>query len=802
MATNLSQDPLVSIIVPVFNLWDYTLRCLLAIRNHTSHIPHEVIVVDDASTDETSIALPMMEGLRVIRNERNEGFAKNNNKAAAVARGKYIVFLNNDTEVQPRWLDEMLKVIESQENVGMVGCKLLFPDGTVQHAGVEFSYAALEPIAPFHVEYKAQPSKNTTCRDLNAVTAACALMPRDLFASLGGFDEAFLMGFEDVDLCLRVREAGRRIVYTPLSVVIHYESASEGRYIATRQNSELLNGKWFGRFTAYENDFRKVFPSCQTPSASSGQRTGMSIVVVVHDHLRPGPPCLENVLATMGINDQLIVVDDASLGVVPKYLRMFCEANASRCRLVTLSEYHGLAKAWLVGLANADRPYVALVLCPWRVVQGWIERFIGHLEAQPVIGVICASEAPGDCEVTLRLVNPVPANAGGLCLPPAAKAGDVLPTDFITSGAFAAKKERLIELVSRCPEGMPGQDPYRWATYLRQKGVVLAQATDVEAYRLNQMFPSSGEHNKRQYLRNLNAAFSLQAVDQPVVSIVLYARNFADNFVRSFRSLTSHTSRRMDLVVIDDGSEQSLVSCFEAEVQSVAGKYVVSARIVRNDVPLGFAASVNVALSMASGSTIVVMNADVVVTAGWLQYMSSLLTLNATIGIVGPASNAGVAPQRSSQANFANPPESVERFAEHRRTDNFSAFGGTPRLAGFCFAMKRSVIDAIGGFDVRLSEGGGEMDDFCFRAARRGFVMAVALEAYVEHLGTSSEHTLKLNPLRPAPKGWLAFCRKWSHPTHVMDAPSLLQLFSSASGFDPKADYIPLIPSSPNVTQS
>jgi len=617
-------------------------------------------------------------------------------------------------------------------------------------------------------------------------------MPRDLFATLGGFDEAFLMGVEDVDLCLRVREAGKRIVYTPLSVVIHYESVSEGRYVATRQNWERLNGKWLGRFTDFESDFRKAFPSCQTPSLSSQKRTGMSIVVVVHDHLRTGPPCLENVLATMGINDQLIVVDNASLGVVPKYLRMFCETNSKRCQLVTLGEYHGLAKAWLAGLAHADRPYVAFVLCPWRVVQGWIERFIGHLESQPVVGVLCASEAAGNCEVSLRLVNPVPANAGGISLPPAVRAGDVLPADFVTSGVFAAKKERLSELVIRCPEGLPGQDPYRWSTYLKQQGVVLAQATDVEVYRLNQVFPSSGENNKRQYLRNLNATFSLQAAEQPVVSVVMYARGFADSFLRSIRALFAHTNRRLDLIVIDDGSGQSLVPHFDAEVQAAAGKQLVAAKIVRNDAPIGFAVAVNHALAMTTGSTIVVMNADVVVTPGWLHYMSSLLGLNATIGLVGPASNAGVAPQQVSQPNFTSPRESEDRFADHRLTDHFSAFGGTPRLAGFCFAMKRAVVDAIGGFDVRFNEVGGEMEDFCFRAARRGFVLAVSLEAYVEHLGFSSELSLKLNPLRPAPRGWLAFCKKWNHAPQVVDAPSLLQLFSPSSGFDPKIDFISL----------
>ena len=129
-----------SIIIPVFNRVELTQQCLTHLAQVTSDPSFEVIIVDNASSDGTPEFLRTLEGdIQVIRNEENRGFAKACNQGAALARGKYVVFLNNDTIPQPGWLSSLVEEVESHEQVGIVGSKLLCPNNTIQHAGVVIS---------------------------------------------------------------------------------------------------------------------------------------------------------------------------------------------------------------------------------------------------------------------------------------------------------------------------------------------------------------------------------------------------------------------------------------------------------------------------------------------------------------------------------------------------------------------------------------------------------------------------------------------------------------------------------------
>src|SRR5882724_8317734 len=144
--------PLVSIVIPVFDRWDYTARCLRALAANTRDVAHEVIVIDNASSDETVRALPRVSGIRTQRNTENLGFARASNQGAALAAGQYLLFLNNDTEPHPGWAAAMVAEVERDPAVAIVGSKLLYPDGTIQHAGVGFAYAVWQPIMPMHVD--------------------------------------------------------------------------------------------------------------------------------------------------------------------------------------------------------------------------------------------------------------------------------------------------------------------------------------------------------------------------------------------------------------------------------------------------------------------------------------------------------------------------------------------------------------------------------------------------------------------------------------------------------------------------
>ena len=223
----------VSIIIPVLDKLEFTRQCLDRIwRNTGDEVAYEVIVVDNASSDGTAdwfaTASRSPRPVRYHRNAENLGFAKGNNIGARLTQGEHLLFLNNDTLVQPRWLAEMLRVRRSNSAIGVVGIKQLFPyTNTIYHTGIVFTpdgrpehlYPHLDASLP-HVNKQ---------REYQAVMGACFLIDRALFDDCGGFDEAYRNGYEDIDLCMKVRQRGRKIVCCTSALIYHYGQISEGR---------------------------------------------------------------------------------------------------------------------------------------------------------------------------------------------------------------------------------------------------------------------------------------------------------------------------------------------------------------------------------------------------------------------------------------------------------------------------------------------------------------------------------------------------------------------------------------------
>jgi GT2 family glycosyltransferase/Flp pilus assembly protein TadD len=235
-----------SIIIPVFNKEELTRQCLTRLAEVTDGCSYEVIVVDNNSTDGTKEFLATLSGdIGVITNPDNYGFAKACNQGAASARGRFLVFLNNDTIPKPGWLMALVNEVQQYPDVAIVGSKLLYPDETIQHAGVVFSKNCLTPYHVFRGARGDLQSVNQR-REFQVVTAACMLVRREEFEVVGGFDEIYQNGFEDVDLCLKVRKRGKKIVYQPESVLYHLEHQTPGRKDpeAERHNGRVLMDRW------------------------------------------------------------------------------------------------------------------------------------------------------------------------------------------------------------------------------------------------------------------------------------------------------------------------------------------------------------------------------------------------------------------------------------------------------------------------------------------------------------------------------------------------------------------------------
>jgi GT2 family glycosyltransferase/glycosyltransferase involved in cell wall biosynthesis len=222
-----SDQPLVSVIIPVHGKLAYTVACLRSLRRHAPTAAFEVIVVDDASPDDSVETILQVGGLRLIRNEANLGFVGSCNAGAAASRGEYLLFLNNDTQVMPGWLDGLLTCFAEREDCGIAGSRLVYPDGRLQEAGgLVFADGSGWNVGRFE-------TRDSTAwryrREVDYVSGASLMIRRALFQRVGGFDTCYMPAYyEDADLAFAVRQLGLRVYYEPASTVIHYEGISAG----------------------------------------------------------------------------------------------------------------------------------------------------------------------------------------------------------------------------------------------------------------------------------------------------------------------------------------------------------------------------------------------------------------------------------------------------------------------------------------------------------------------------------------------------------------------------------------------
>ena len=223
------ENPVVSIIIPVYNQWQYTYTCLKSILDNTADVAYEVIVANDCSTDQTPAMLKKVKGITVINTEKNLGFIRNCNKAASFAKGQYLLFLNNDTYVTKGWLKALVEPAENDEKVAIVGAKLLYPDGSLQEAGC-IVWNDEKDLALNYGRY--QNSNNyefNFIREVDYCSGCCILVRRGVFEQLGGFNEIYAPAYsEDTELAFVARSMGYKVSYQPQSVIVHYEGATHG----------------------------------------------------------------------------------------------------------------------------------------------------------------------------------------------------------------------------------------------------------------------------------------------------------------------------------------------------------------------------------------------------------------------------------------------------------------------------------------------------------------------------------------------------------------------------------------------
>jgi GT2 family glycosyltransferase/SAM-dependent methyltransferase len=279
--------PVVSIVIPTFGQVDHTLRCLASLAVSPPQVPTEVIVVEDASHDPRIEELAEVQGIKLIIRKENLGFLKSCNAAAALVRGKFLMLLNNDTEVMPGAVDALHRLLANRPDAGLAGARLLYPDGWQQEAGgiiwrdgSAWNYGNRDD--PRKPEYN-------YVREADYVSGAAIMLPFAVWEELGGFDEHYAPAYcEDSDLAFRVRDAGLKVLYQPEAQVIHFEGASHGTDLSAglKSHQTINTRKLYDRWR--ETLRRSHLPSGTRLMRARDRSVGRKVTLVI-DHYVPEP---------------------------------------------------------------------------------------------------------------------------------------------------------------------------------------------------------------------------------------------------------------------------------------------------------------------------------------------------------------------------------------------------------------------------------------------------------------------------------------------------------------------------------
>ena len=734
-----------SIIIPVFNKAALTRQCLETIRATLKGAGDgEVIVVDNASSDETPQMLRECSWIRVIRNETNRGYAAANNQGAQAATGKYLVLLNNDIVAHPGWLASMLQVARDPL-VGAVGARLLFPDGTIQHAGVRIdpSILGLASFVPFHdmAGYPGTYPEAQRLQDVQIVTGACLLTPRDLYLRLGGLDERFWNGYEDVDYCLRVGELGLRVVYDGEASLTHFESKSGSqRFRKVTWNVARLSQRWNGR----------VPYDAQAASLQRGLLRRMTRVGPDSESLDVLPTPKTTILCHGAESTDAL---DAMLraNYAPIEDVVFVSANEAVGAVRNAMELRG------------DR-YLAIVDSRCRLEAGWLDRLIAQAEFSR--NTAAATYAPelqlsegaavftADARCTLLSLRKFPQHLRVESFPTI----DGALADFLIRAISVRAGTRACAMTStQCPQRDDD------AEFRRRYGMGLADAASA-----NPRLVEDTIRRSRGRRRGL-------------VSIVMLSWNAPQYTKMALESIRAHTLQPYEVIIVDNGSERETVEWLRT-LQDV--------RVIYNGSNRGYAGGNNQAIAAARGEYIVLLNNDVIVTDGWLDTLLAAFDRIPGLGVSAPRSNKIAGDQITPDAQYQNMQE-MHAYAARRR-ERFRGEGYlSDRAIGLCLCIDRRVLEEIGGIDERFGVGNFEDDDFCIRVRAAGYRIFICDDAFIHHFGSQTFAANKVDWTSTMRENWKKFAAKWGYPERYPEngyptTPAI------RAGFDRSKHYVAL----------
>jgi GT2 family glycosyltransferase len=696
-----------SIIIPVYNKAELTRNCLAKLPASLAGAGEgEVIVIDNASTDHTPKMLASFPWIRAIRNETNLGFAGANNQGAREARGRILVLLNNDTEAISEWLAPMMRLLEDSD-VGAVGAKLLFADRTIQHAGVLVRWwpFSASGIYPFHYLFKAP--ENTAGaderREGQIVTGACLATPRELYLELGGLDEGFWNGYEDVDYCLKVRKRGLRVIYEPAATLFHYESKSGSqRFRRTQANLQRLAERWRGRVPF---DAPRVWVDA---GKIEGIRRGANGAVSMF-------------LRSVSAVDVLVHGDTARLNRAA--FERSIRDNRTPIGTIAWAENDAAIERGRAMMDVRGERYVAFVRADSELEKDWLDELLARVTtpanaaaATFVAGVTEGMHAPlvaSDARCVLLRLRAFPQ--------------DLVLRDFPTLDASMVD---LLTRVLQLERGTIGVHPLAHLGPTDHPDVLDGSPAAIE--------------------RVLRAR---PGFARGMVSIVTLSWNAPEFTMKALASIREQTAEPYEVIVVDNGSGPETLKA----LSTIDDPHV---RVIYNKTNRGFAGGNNDGIAHARGDYVILLNNDVIVTTGWVEGLVDPFRRIPGLGISAPRSNLVAGDQQLADVRYRDENE-MQAFALDRRREFARKGYLTDRAIGFCWCISRAVLEQVGALDERYAFGNFEDDDYCMRVRAAGYWIYVCDDVFIHHFGSRSFVANNVDYTATMNENWARFAKKW-----------------------------------------
>lgn len=730
-----SSKYICSIVIPVFNNLELTKQCIEKLIKNTPEGLYEVIIVDNASTDGTHEFLMCLDGdATVITNDVNLGFAKACNQGARAASGKYLVFLNNDTIPHAEWLTELINVADKHEDIGVVGSKLLFPDGTIQHAGVVIVETPSGKLGNhLYWGYPGDFPPANRARDFEVVTAACMLISKDLFFQVGCFDERYVNGMEDVDLCLKIRKTGKRVFYCPNSILTHFESKTEGRFDKVSENERLFIQLWDDKIEADRNTYLMVdgFRREQLNGTITWVyheklfNKLLSIIITDWDSLDGLGKLIRDIKEYTSMPSEILVIDTTSNDSAKDNLK-----DLQDIKTVFLRKDSNSFEWFRACIKESEGDYIAFISSEIRLTNDWDTQFILHFNEYT--GAVSTYVYNYNDLMSFKdiLKNPLTDDLDLNSFTPTLSRwnkGNYQEIECLDSRCFMVERSIIDKLVT--PDGTQSTSKISEELLRRIKKTnnIIIRASGALVY-------TDESHSVNKYQESLFAGRYpniLHLLGVPLTSIIILTYNQLDYSKKCLQSICENTRAPYEIIIVDNGSTDGTREYLKNFANSRK-----NVTLILNDKNLGFATGNNQGIEKARGSYLLLMNNDVVVTEGWLEKMISHLEQSPHIGMVGPMSNAVSGPQLVQKVPYGSSLKSMQRFARDFASTHSGKSSEFMRLVGFCLLIRKEVIDVIGGLDKSYKTGNYEDDDLCLRSYIAGYQNMIAQDVFIHHFGS------------------------------------------------------------------